>query len=218
MSRKIPPVVVPLRPQAQGAVAAGPLPCSARLQHRAQVIWAASGLRPPSPDTWLLEAADGPELAAAVHSLRLGAPTLYESARRLGVYLTPAWPDAAGHSVYRSCVRAALDQAGAPSRGERMFHGFFVAAFLKRLLIDRLGDVAALAVIGRDAAGRIHRWQAFSQPLADWADSRGIQEIQGWRGASVPADAAVRALRHYAIAATVHPADAESLDRLEGLV
>jgi len=217
VSRKVPPVVVPLHPPGPDSLR-DKQPRSAPLRQRPHFTWAATRLRPPTPDAWLMQAADVPQSLDALRSLRLGAPTLYESARRLGLYLTPGWPDAAGLCLYQSSVRAALAQAGAPSRGERMFHGLFVAAFLKRLLIDRLGDVAAFVVVGRDPAGGTHRWQPFSQTLADWADARGLQEVQGWRCVEPPAATAVRALRHYAIAATVHPADAESLDRLEGLV
>jgi hypothetical protein len=219
MIRKIPPVVVPLRPRGQDRGASRvPRNVPSAAGERAHFTWEAARLRPPSPDAWLLQAADSPDLADALRSLSLGAPTLYDCARRLGLYLTPGWPDAAGLSLYQSSVRAALVQAGAPSRGERLFHGLFVAAFLKRLLFDRLGEVAAFELIGRDLAGGTHRWQPFSQSLADWADSRGIHEVQGWRSANPPAQVTVRALRHYAIAATVHPVDAESADRLEGLV
>lgn len=171
------------------------------------VLWPLQDLEQPNGDDWLLAAVEGSRCEGAALSIWAHHPNLKRSTRKFASLITPRWPTSRGASLLEMSVQAAVTMSlDAMDRGEAIT-GRLVGTYLHGLA-SGVADIARLAVYGVDRAGERRRWEYFTQPLKDWADSNGMSTLAAHLVDPEPTDVTVAGLRTHLIASIAHPLDA----------
>jgi hypothetical protein len=142
-------------------------------------IWPIQQLSHGSSRDWLQGAICGSELESLARSIWMHYPNLQLASERLAAFITPRWPSSTGGSLLSKAVETAVLKVQESVSGGDTFKGRQVGLYLHGLA-SCVTDVARIAVYGVDDEGETVMWEYFSEPLKDWAEKRGIHQLQAY--------------------------------------
>jgi len=157
-------------------------------------VWSIKDLSHGSSREWLQEAICGSDLEPLAKSIWMHYPSLQLATERLAMFITPRWPSSTGGSLLSKAVETAVFKVQDAVQGGDNFKGRQVGLYLHGLA-SCVADVARISVYGEDEHGETAMWQYFSEPLKDWANKRGITELQAYLAPNEPTPGELLGLR-----------------------